>query len=305
MKKIASNAFPQHTDTPNTLRKMMIKSLLSITTFILLSFSLQAQEVPSVLVSIAPYKLFVEKIAGDTVSVNLMVPAGASAHTYEPTPKQMIAASKAVAWFSIGESFENRAIPSLKAYHSEMAIVDLRQGVDMINADPLTGCCCCHANSQDLHIWLSPKQVEIQARTIALALTKLFPENAARYQKGLDQLVQELKTLDQEISTLLKPLTNRLILVSHPAYAYFCRDYDLKQMSIEFEGKDPTPQQLTNILNRAREAKIKKVYIQRQYNNKGARLFAKELGAEVVMLDPYAEDYFNSMMEIARQFATN
>jgi zinc transport system substrate-binding protein len=247
----------------------------------------------------------VEKIAGDTVHVNLMVPAGASAHTYEPTPKQMIAASKAVAWFCIGESFESRAIPSLKSHHPTMAIVDLRQGVSMINADPETGCCCCHANSQDLHIWLSARQMEVQVRTIASVLSSLFPENAAIYQQRYEQVVQELNTLDQKIQTLLTPLKNRLILVSHPAYAYFCRDYELKQMSIEFEGKDPTPRQLTNLLLTARAAHTKKVYIQMQYNNKGARLFAKELGAEVITLDPYSEHYFDSMLEIAQQFSTN
>lgn len=303
--KFISPAYSKLKDPLRQQKDMMLKSLLTITTFILLSISLEAREVPSILVSIAPYKLFVEKIAGDTVTVNLMVPAGASAHTYEPTPKQMLAASKAAAWFCIGESFENRAVPALKAHHPEMAIIDLRQGVDMINADPETGCCCCHANSQDLHIWLSPRQVEIQARTIALALSKLFPENAARYQQGLGQLIAELTSLNTEINTTLQPLKNRLIMVSHPAYAYFCRDYHLKQMSIEFEGKDPTPQQLTNTLYRAREANIKKVYIQMQYNNKGARLFARELGAEVVMLDPYSEHYFDSMRKIAKQFATN
>ncbi|HEV8051003.1 MAG TPA: zinc ABC transporter substrate-binding protein [Parachlamydiaceae bacterium] len=283
----------------------MLKKLFIAINLLMCSFSLEAKDAPTILVSIAPYKHFVEKIAGDTVNVNLMVPAGASAHTYEPTPKQMMAAGKAAAWFVIGESFESRVIPSLKAYHPDMAIIDLRQGVDMINADPETGCCCCHANSQDLHIWLSARQVEIQVRTIATALSKLYPENAQRYQNGYELLIQELKALDQEITVLLKPLNSRLILVSHPAYAYFCRDYQLKQMSIEFEGKDPTPQQLTNILNRARQAHVKKVYIQIQYNSKGARLFAKELGAEIVMLDPYSENYFDSMREIARKFAEN
>lgn len=283
----------------------MPQRLLSFFIFIFTSLIVEAQQVPTVLVSIAPYKLFVEKIAGDTLNVHLMVPAGASAHTYEPTPKQMIAAGKAAAWFCLGENFEARAIPSLKAYNPEMAIVDLRQGVDMINADPLTGCCCCHANSQDLHIWLSARQMEIQARTIAIALTQLFPGHAERYQIGLKNFLKELQALDQHITILLTPLKDRLILVSHPAYAYFCKDYDLTQLSIEFEGKDPTPLQLTNILNRARLAKIKKVYIQKQYNNKGARLFASELGAEVVMLDPYSEHYFDSMLEIARQFSMN
>jgi zinc transport system substrate-binding protein len=92
-------------------------------------------------------------------------------------------------------------------------------------------------------------------------------------------------------------------MVSHPAYAYFCRDYQLKQLSIEFEGKDPSPRQLTSVLTRARQAGIKTVFIQMQYNNKGAQLIAKELGAKIVTLDPYAENYFIMMREIASHFA--
>ena len=103
---------------------------------------------------------------------------------------------------------------------------------------------------------------------------------------------------------LLEPIKNQLIMVSHPAYAYFCRDYQLRQLSIEFEGKDPAPQQLNTILNRAREAQIKKIFIQMQYSSKGARLFARELNAQIVTLDPYAEDYINTMMTIAKEFAS-
>lgn len=259
-----------------------------------------------VLVSVAPHKFFAEKIGGDTITVGLMVPAGASSHTYEPTPKQMITASRADIWFCIGESFEERAIRSLTAYNSTMQIVNMRKNVDMINADPQSGhCCCCHANSQDLHFWLSARQAKIQANTIAEVLSERYPEHAVTYRQRLASLVQELDALDQEIIALLKPLKNRNILVSHPAYAYFCRDYNLNQMSIEFEGKDPTPQQLTMLLQRARAASIHKVLIQAQYPSKGARLFAQQVNATVIMLDPYAEDYMNSMREIAQQIAND
>lgn len=263
----------------------------------------QSSQSHHVLVSVSPHKFFVERIAGDTITVGLMVPAGTSAHTFEPTPKQMMAASKADIWFRIGESFETRAIAALKCHHPEMDIVDLRDGMAMISADPNSGCCCCHANSQDLHIWLSARQAKIQAATIARALTRHYPEHALRYQAALEAFNSELDALDAQIATILQPLTCRMILVSHPAYAYFCRDYQLSQHSIEFEGKDPTPYQLNNTLIKARNAHIDKVFIQAQYSSKGARLVAKELGARVVMLDPYSEDYINSMLEIARQIA--
>lgn len=258
-----------------------------------------------VLVSVAPHKFFVNKIAGDTVTVGLMVPAGASAHTYEPTPKEVIAAGKANLWFCIGESFEARASRAMQAYNSNLIMVDLRQGVDMINADPVLGTCTCHHNSQDLHIWLSPRQAKIQATTIAKALSQLCPQYAAQYQSSLDLFLSELEALDQQISSLIGPIKNRYIMVSHPSYAYFCRDYQLRQLSIEFEGKDPSPRQLNTILNRAREAMIKKIFIQVQYSSKGARLFAKELKATVVDLEPYSEDYINSMLKIANEFSSD
>jgi|LakMenEpi03Aug12_release.lakeMendotaPanAssembly.Ray.scaffolds.fasta_scaffold120744_3 zinc transport system substrate-binding protein len=266
--------------------------------------SLAAAQSHYVLVSVAPYKCFVEKIAGDTVKVGLMVPAGASAHTYEPTPKEMMAASTADLWFLIGESFEARAVEAIQSHHPSIQLVDLRQNVDLISADPNhrhEG--CCHKNCQDLHIWLSPKQAQIQAKAIAEALGHVYPANHALYQENLKKLIAELQTLDHQISHQLQALDNRTILVAHPAYGYFCRDYQLRQISIEFEGKDPTPRQLTKVLEDARQNQIKKVFIQKQYSNKGARLIASTLNASVINLDPYSENYFSSMLEIAQQIS--
>jgi zinc transport system substrate-binding protein len=35
------------------------------------------------------------------------------------------------------------------------------------------------------------------------------------------------------------------VLVSHPAFGYFCKDYDLEQISIEVEGKEPRPKDVS------------------------------------------------------------
>ena len=261
---------------------------------------------PKVLVSVAPHKFFIEKIAGTSVDVQLMVPAGASAHTYEPTPKQILSSSQAEIWFTLGESFEKKALSALTAYNKNLEIIDLRQNVDMIKADPLKGTCtCCHSAGYDLHIWLSAKQASIQAETIAKALGAKYPENKENYQNALKRFKDELELLDQEIEMELKGVKNRILMVSHPAYAYFCRDYNFTQLPIEFEGRDPTPYQLTLLLKKAKEAKISQIYIQPQYSSKGARLVAQELNAHVVTLNPYDEDFFASMRQIAKEFKNN
>jgi zinc transport system substrate-binding protein len=89
--------------------------------------------------------------------------------------------------------------------------------------------------------------------------------------------------------------------VSHPAFAYLGQDYGLKQLSIEFEGKDPTPQTMNNTLERARREKIKTIFLQPQYTRKGAELIAKLLHASLITLDPYSEDYLNNMWTMAQK----
>jgi zinc transport system substrate-binding protein len=267
--------------------------------------SVKPSEKPTVIVSVAPHKFFVDKIAGNTVNVYLMVPAGASSHTYEPTPKQMLTASKANLWFIIGESFEKRASQALRSHNPNFKTVDMRQGLDLITTDHTHGHKGCCPAGADLHIWLSARMAQIQGKTIADALIASDPVNKELYQNNLKTFIQELKDLDSTIQSILAPLQDRTILVSHPAYAYFARDYNLKQQSIEVEGKDPTPQQMTKLLNLARQLKVKTIFIQPQYNNKAAQLVSKELGTRLVSLDPYAEDYLKTMLAIAHAFAEN
>ncbi len=271
------------------------------------AFSAELQPLSkTVLVSVPPHKFFVEKIAGPTVQVLLMVPAGASAHTYEPTPKQMLNASKADLWLFVGEGFEPKVRAALASYRPSMQFVDLRQNLNLIiYEDGHQGCSHHHESCQDLHYWLSPKQAKIQAETIENALSKLYPEHAQLYKENLVKFKNELDQMDTEIRDILSHEHNQVIMVSHPAYAYFCRDYGCTQLSIEFEGKDPTPQQLTKVIDAARRNNIKTIFVQAQYSSKGAKLIASHIGAKVVNLDPYSEDYFESLRTIAKAFATD
>jgi zinc transport system substrate-binding protein len=260
----------------------------------------------SVVISVAPHRFFVQKIAGDTIKMILFVPANASSHAFEPTPKQMLTASQADMWFGIGEPFESRALVAMQQSKSKIQFVDLRKNLALITTEEggmHSHHHCCHADSADLHIWLSARLAKIQAQTIAEALIAAYPENTELYTKNLKNFQKKLDDLDQEITQILAPLKNRVMMVSHPAYGYFARDYHIKQLSIEFEGKEPAPRQLTTILENARKANISTIFTQMQYNNKGANLIAKELHAKVVMLDPYSENYIESMRQIAHAIA--
>lgn len=273
----------------------MQKALLTFLLFLFSSFALQAKTL--VFVSIAPQKFLVERIGGETVEVEVIVPNGSSPHSYEPTLRQIISAKNGKAWFRIGESFELRLANALK---NRLIIVDQREGVDLI---PL--CCSCHGDkdAHDPHIWLSPSLLKIQATQIAKTLTQINPDSASLYERNLELLFTDLDAVSQEIALKLSNKNNDNILVSHPAFGYFCRDYGLNQLSIEMEGKEPTPKYLTDLLVKARALKIRYVFLQKQYSTKGGERLAKNLKAKIIYLDPYAENVIETLKTLAEAFA--
>ncbi len=253
---------------------------------------------PLVLVSIAPYLHFVEKISGGVVEVRSIVPQSMNAHTFEPTPRQRESLKEARVWFLIGEPFER---PLLSVFPKEGRIVDLRDGIELIEFPDSRG--CCDHDSMDRHIWLSPTLAKSQAEAMSRALGQEFPEHAPLFAQNLQELLAELDSLDRTIHTLLDSTENRSLLVSHPAFGYFCRDYGLEQISVEFEGKDPRPKALERLLAAVKETPPALSLALPQHNNKGIQIITKELKVPLQIIDPYSSDYFFMMRSLADMLA--
>jgi zinc transport system substrate-binding protein len=259
---------------------------------------------PLVLVSIAPYQFLAERICGDALEIQAVVPAGSNPHVFEPTAAQVASISKGEVWFRIGEPFEGKILPFLLHQKPGLVVVDLRDSVELQPADD--GHTCCHSSSDhmDRHVWLSPKLAAKQAVAIAESLSKRFPEKKELFMANLETCLAEIEKLDLEIQTLLSPQRARSLIVSHSAFQYFCLDYGLTQLSVEQEGKDPRPRHLEEMLAKAKRARIAVALTLPQYNNKGAQLIAKEMNIPIRMIDPYSADYYNTMKSLAHMIAS-
>jgi len=267
----------------NHIKKIFLCLLVTV----LFSFNVLIA-VERVLVSVAPYMEIVQEIGGDSIIVELMVPQGADSHNFEPTPKQIQEALSAKIWFCIGEAFEKKAEIALQSQNASLAICNLRQVLPAEDKDP--------------HIWMSLKLMMKQAELIAKELETTLPEHRVAFKERLQILLGKLEALDHEIKNILKGKQGEVILVAHPAFGYFCRDYGLTQLSIEEEGKEPTAKRLTELLKEARRLKIKKIFLHTCCGHKGAALIAKELGAQLVTINSYSPHYFEMMLNIAHQF---
>lgn len=262
---------------------------------------LEANEL--VLVSVAPYETMCKELTANGVDIELLVPAGDSLHIYEPRPKQILRAAKAKLWFIIGEVFEKKVIRALHEQNPQLAIVDLRDGLELMVEEEHEHEHHHHEDETDPHIWMSPKMMLVQVSHMAESLKGTFPELKLTIEQNVKSLITRLEALDKEIREILKDSKGKTIFVSHPAYGYFCREYGLNQVSIEFEGKDPTPRQLNDLLEQARKDHVRTIFTQKQYSTKASNLIAEELQAKVVLLDPYSKNYFESMREIAKSIA--
>lgn len=244
-------------------------------------------------VSILPQQYFVERVGGEHVVVNVMVPPGEFPGTYEPKPEQVTALSTADAYISIDVPFERGWLERFQQTNPDMRMVNTTQGIERRG----------DAERPDPHIWLSPLLVKKQARTIADALIDLDPDHEADYTANLEAFLADLDMLSNETTTTLETLENRKFIVFHPAWGYFAQDYDLEMISIEVGGQEPSAAELATVIERAQEENISIVFAQPQFNPDSAQRIAEEIGGEVVLINPLAPDWLANQYRVADTFA--
>ncbi len=90
-------------------------------------------------------------------------------------------------------------------------------------------------------------------------------------------------------------------MVFHPSWGYFAKDYDLEQVAVEIEGKEPKPNQMGKLIQQAKAQNIHVIFTQPQFSTKSAKLLASEISGEVVLIDPLAENWFQNMRQVAEK----
>lgn len=289
------------------MRKFFL--LIAATTF-LFSCNSKKTKTPQmanvVTVSILPQKTFVEKIAGDDFAINLLIPPGSSPAAYTLLPSQLKAIAKSAVWFRIGYiGFEYSWKEKIAQANSNMKVVDLSEGLDLIAETETQHGDHVHMEGVDPHVWLSPRLVKQMAQKIVDELSALKPENSEKYKANYLDFVKEIDLLDTEIGNKLKDYQGRKIIVFHPSLSYYARDYGLDQYSLETGGKEPTPQQLARVVDMAKAENIRVIYIQSEFDRDHARVFAEEIDGEIIQVNPLNPKWKDNLMEMTNIFIDN
>ncbi len=256
-------------------------------------------------VSIPPQAGLLKKIAGDHAEVLTLVGEGQSPHSYEPTARQLAKMGEANVLFTIGVPFENALLNKITPLYPDLSIVQSDAGIDrraMPHAHHDEECDHDHG-AEDPHVWLTPLHCATVACNMLETLESSDPGNAPYYRKNFDLLAEQLDRLDAGIRQRLEPFAGSRFYVFHPSFGYFADEYGLEQIPIELDGKSPSPRQLANLIEQAKQDGAKVVFVQKQFPRDSADAIATAIGGKVVQVDPLAEDVVANLEDVAESIA--
>lgn len=285
--------------------------------------------------SVYPMYDFAKKIAGDKLDVEMVMPQGTEPHGWEPDTKAIKNLESADLFIYNGaglESWTDKVIDSLS--NKDLKVVEASEGVDLIKSShdhededhDHQGAEENHNHNHedheedheheghnhgpmDPHVWISPKNAKIEMENIKNALVELDKENADYYESNYQKYAKMLDELDAKYSEKLSPLPNKTIVVSHEAYGYLCKDYNLTQIGIKGVNAETEPdaKKMAEIINYVKENKITTIFTEELIDPKVSKIIADETGCVVKVLSPIEglseeqiknnEDYFSIMEE--------
>ena len=143
-----------------------------------------------------------------------------------------------------------------------------------------------HEAHADPHVWLNPVLAITMARNISDALIDMDKANKDFYLKNFQKLMNDLLAFDESAKNELAGLKNRKFVVYHPAWGYFAEHYDLEQISIERNGKEPKIDEMASTVKMIKDENIKVIFADPNRSQKSAQVLASQTGAKVELLDP-------------------
>jgi len=252
----------------------------------------------SIFVSVPPLVPVLKALDTDN-QVESLVTAGYSPATYSPTPRQLVALSNANIFVRSGLPYEAAWMSRIKAVNPSILIVDLRDGVDLLEHHHHHHEGHDEHEDTDPHLWTDPVLIANQLDKLAQALIKLTPDREQVIVKNYLSYQQQLLGIDNQIRTLLAPYANNTFYVYHPAWSYFAKRYQLNQVSLERGGKDFGPHALEHVLEASRHNAHRVLFVQPQFDRRLAQRVADEIHGYVVTIDPLSEAYPNNLLDAA------
>jgi zinc transport system substrate-binding protein len=254
--------------------------------------SAEETEKPQIVASLFPLYEFATAVGADMAEANLLLPPGVEPHAWEPKASDLVAISRSDLFLCVSESLEPWVTDVVKGGgHEGLRVLAAAEGLEEKAQEAGHGHGDDYEEGQDPHVWLDLSHDRTIVKRIARELSSIDPENAARYRSNADVYNEKLQALDEKYEEGLASCRHRtIVLGGHSAFSYLARRYGLKEIPLYGISADsePTPRRLAEIVEIARDLKVKVVFFDTLVSPRLARVVAEEVGAGMLVLNPGA-----------------
>lgn len=253
----------------------------------------------NVVATLFPLYDFTKNIAGDKVSVTLLLPPGVEAHSFEPKAGDMLRVNGADLFIFTGKFMEPWADGMLKGVDNKgLIVVDASTGITLMEEKedhpPDHGKDKKHVKEDhhdhgkiDPHLWLDFANAQKMVSNILEALVVKDPANKDFYTKNSDAFIAKLADLDRRYrEAFVTCKKNIFVHGGHFAFNYLAKRYNLQYIAAYHGSPDsePTPKRLITLKKKMQQNNIQYIYYEELITPRVAEVLAKETGATLLKL---------------------
>ncbi len=274
-------------------------------------------------VSIPPLYGLAKAVVGEDFNIEILLTEGAAPETFSPTIKQISAVQNSAFFFSCNLMEFEKVVTKRISAQKAVRVINISQGCKIIeNKEFGHDEECNHSHSHaphsnahnehshhhhgaiDPHTWMSPFELEVMARNIGEAICEAYPDSV-KYRTNLEQLMGEIKGRQVAYAEQLAAAGQRVFLIYHPALSYLARDYDLQQISLESEGKNPTPASLAEVVDIVNKCEIRQMMYQVEYPYGVIKPIVDMLGVNMVQINPLSANILSELDVVVNTISGN
>jgi len=267
---------------------LIVISLLIIT-LVILAFSIEKPQKKGkkieVAVSIYPLAEFSRQAGGQFVNVSNITSAGVEPHDFEPTPQDIVKINRADIFIFNGAGLDpwaKKLAPELES--KGILVIEMSKYFKIKRA----------SENQDggkmvpdPHIWLDPVLAKREVEIIKDALIETDARHSDAYRTNSRKYTTELSALNSKFKRGLANLRLREIIVSHAAFAYLARRYNIKMIPVAISpNEEPSSRQIGRLVQIVRRKNIKYIFFETLASPKTAKTIAEEAGVKTLVLNP-------------------
>lgn len=243
----------------------------------------------NIVTTVFPAYDFARAIAGDENTVTLLVPPGSEAHSFEPTPQDMIRIENCDLLICNGGESEAWLEEILEASDGKINVLSMLDCVSALTEEVKEGMQTKEEGGEeyDEHVWTSPVNAELISKAICLELSKIDMENAENYTRRCADYCEELSKLDTAFRTAVENgSSDTLIFADRFPVRYFVEEYGLNYFAA-FPGcaddAEPSAKTVAFLIDRVREENVPAVFYIEFSNEKMADIICEETGCEKLL----------------------